>query len=132
MSLLPINSLSGSLPVLFIEARLQGPPEIIFSQMGISFDADKCNIALLMRTSGVLLVASVGSYMMYRVCARLLGRNFIWTILEQARFDLLARDEKYLLNSRMSYVVTDEYNSCCSVELADDERNDWDSRNLST
>uniref|UniRef100_A0A0R3S4Q5 Uncharacterized protein n=1 Tax=Elaeophora elaphi TaxID=1147741 RepID=A0A0R3S4Q5_9BILA len=47
MSLLPMRSLSGSLPVLFIEARLQGPPEIIFSQMGISFDADKCNIALL-------------------------------------------------------------------------------------
>lgn len=56
--------------------------------------------SILVRTSGILLFASVGSYMMYRVCARLLGRDFIWTILEQARFDMLARDE-YLLNSRM-------------------------------
>nr|CDP98454.1 Bm10514 [Brugia malayi] len=47
MSLLPMKSLSVSLPVLFIEARLQGPPDIVFSQMGISFDADKCNVALL-------------------------------------------------------------------------------------
>ncbi|CAG9540668.1 unnamed protein product [Cercopithifilaria johnstoni] len=132
MSLLPMKSLSASLPVLFIEARLQGPPEIIFSQMGISFDADKCNVALLMRTSGVLLVASVGSYMMYRVCSRLLGRNFIWTILEQACFDLLARDEKYLLNSKMSYIASDEYDNYCSVELTDDEESDCDSHNPST
>uniref|UniRef100_A0A1I7VXE8 Pecanex-like protein n=1 Tax=Loa loa TaxID=7209 RepID=A0A1I7VXE8_LOALO len=132
MSLLPMKSLSGSLPVLFIEARLQGPPEIVFSQMGISFDTDKCNIALLMRTSGVLLVASVGSYMMYRVCARLLGRNFIWTILEQARFDLLARDETYLLNPRMSYLTSNEYDSCCSGELTSDEQSICDSHIFTT
>uniref|UniRef100_A0A915Q5T3 Uncharacterized protein n=1 Tax=Setaria digitata TaxID=48799 RepID=A0A915Q5T3_9BILA len=125
MSLLPMRSLSDSLPVLFIEARLQGPPEIVFSQMGISFDTDKCNVALLVRTSGVLLVASVGSYMMYRVCTRLLGKNFIWTILEQARFDLLPRNEAYLLNPKMSYVTNNDYeNNCCSEELANDKESD--------
>ncbi|VDO23155.1 unnamed protein product [Brugia timori] len=46
-----MKSLSVSLPVLFIEARLQGPPDIVFSQMGISFDADKCNVALLTNKS---------------------------------------------------------------------------------
>ncbi|VDK81573.1 unnamed protein product [Onchocerca ochengi] len=134
MSMLPMKNLSGSLPVLFIEARLQGPPEIVLSQMGISIDASDYNIALLIRTSGVLLVASVGSYMMYRVCTRLLGRNFIWTILEQARFDLLSRDETYLLSSRMSYVVNNEYDSCYLKELTDDEdeKTDCDSRILST
>uniref|UniRef100_A0A0R3S6P5 Bm4553 n=1 Tax=Elaeophora elaphi TaxID=1147741 RepID=A0A0R3S6P5_9BILA len=70
--------------------------------------------------------------MMYRVCARLLGRDFIWTILEQARFDLLARDEKYLLNSRMSYVTNDEYDSRCSAELADDDGSGCGNYNLST
>ncbi|VDK81925.1 unnamed protein product [Litomosoides sigmodontis] len=131
MSLSPMKSLSDSLPVLFVEARLQGPPEVVFSQMGISFDADNCNFAVLMRTSGVLLVASVGSYMMYRVCARLLGRNFIWTILEQARFELLACDEKYLLNSRTSYRANNENDSCrCSTELTN-KRNDCDSHTLS-
>uniref|UniRef100_A0AAF5PTE9 Uncharacterized protein n=2 Tax=Wuchereria bancrofti TaxID=6293 RepID=A0AAF5PTE9_WUCBA len=127
MSLLPMKSLSVSLPVLFIEARVQGPPDIVFSQMGISFDADKCNVALLMRTSGVLLVASVGSYMMYRVCARFLGENFVWTILEQARFDLLTRNETYLLKPRMSYIASDEYDSCCLADLTDDEQNSCNS-----
>ncbi|VDO63091.1 unnamed protein product [Onchocerca flexuosa] len=47
MSLLPMKNLSGSFPVLFIEARLQGPPEIVLSQMGISIDASDYNIALL-------------------------------------------------------------------------------------
>lgn len=54
MSLLPMKGLSGSLPVLFIEARLQGPPEIVFSQMGISFDADNCNVALLSKLFALL------------------------------------------------------------------------------
>ncbi|VDM20433.1 unnamed protein product [Wuchereria bancrofti] len=50
------------------------------------------------------MVASVGSYMMYRVCARFLGENFVWTILEQARFDLLTRNETYLLKPRMGHL----------------------------
>lgn len=47
MSLLPLKSLSGTLPVIFVEARVHGPPEIVFSQLGISIDADQCNIAIL-------------------------------------------------------------------------------------
>ncbi|VDN07419.1 unnamed protein product [Thelazia callipaeda] len=47
MSLLPVKSLSGSLPELFIEARLQGSLEIESSHMGISFDSDQYHIALL-------------------------------------------------------------------------------------
>ncbi|VDM20432.1 unnamed protein product [Wuchereria bancrofti] len=34
-----------------MNARVQGPPDIVFSQMGISFDADKCNVALLRMNS---------------------------------------------------------------------------------
>nr|CDP98457.1 Bm4553, isoform c [Brugia malayi] len=41
---------------------------------------------------------------MYRVCARFLGKNFVWTILEQARFDLLTRNETYLLKPRMDHL----------------------------
>uniref|UniRef100_A0A0R3QMI2 EXS domain-containing protein n=2 Tax=Brugia TaxID=6278 RepID=A0A0R3QMI2_9BILA len=98
------------------------------------------------------LVASVGSYMMYRVCARFLGKNFVWTILEQARFDLLTRNETYLLKPRMpktnlknisvgfyliffffqSYIASDEYDSCCSADLTDDEQNSCDSHVFAT
>ncbi|KAM3716696.1 Protein unc-80 [Dirofilaria immitis] len=86
----------------------------------------------MVRTSGVLLVASVSSYVIYRVCTRFLGRNFIWTILEQARFDMLARNETYLLNSRMSCVVNDKYDSCCLAELIDDKENDCSNHTLAT
>nr|CDP98460.1 Bm4553, isoform f [Brugia malayi] len=69
---------------------------------------------------------------MYRVCARFLGKNFVWTILEQARFDLLTRNETYLLKPRMSYIASDEYDSCCSADLTDDEQNSCDSHVFAT
>ncbi|KAK6108856.1 hypothetical protein QQG55_33670 [Brugia pahangi] len=69
---------------------------------------------------------------MYRVCSRFLGKNFVWTILEQARFDLLTRNETYLLKPRMSYIASDEYDSCCSADLTDDEQNSCDSHGFAT
>ncbi|VDN17011.1 unnamed protein product [Gongylonema pulchrum] len=59
MSLLSVKSLSGTLPVIFIEARLQGPPEIILSQLGISFRADRCSIAVLSKILKVAVKLSI-------------------------------------------------------------------------
>ncbi|KAI1715026.1 hypothetical protein DdX_08303 [Ditylenchus destructor] len=50
------------------------------------------------RTSGVLLMAGVGSYCAYRICKRFLGKDFVWTILDSAKCDLLARADSRLLH----------------------------------
>ncbi|PIO72746.1 hypothetical protein TELCIR_05311, partial [Teladorsagia circumcincta] len=49
------------------------------------------------RASGVLFVAGVGSYCAYRICTKYLGKRFVWTLLESARFDNLASADRRLL-----------------------------------
>uniref|UniRef100_A0A0M3HYZ5 SAM-dependent methyltransferase n=1 Tax=Ascaris lumbricoides TaxID=6252 RepID=A0A0M3HYZ5_ASCLU len=46
MSLTSIRSISDQLPVIFIEARMQGNPNTVLAQLGFSLDADQCNVAL--------------------------------------------------------------------------------------
>ncbi|VDM47599.1 unnamed protein product [Toxocara canis] len=46
MSLIPIRSFSDQLPVIFVEARMQGNPNAVLAQLGLSLDADECNVAL--------------------------------------------------------------------------------------
>ncbi|KAI6207291.1 hypothetical protein M3Y99_01851300 [Aphelenchoides fujianensis] len=41
------------------------------------------------RTSGVILVAGVGSYCAYRIFARYVGKEFVWTMLDAARLGSL-------------------------------------------
>lgn len=117
MSLVPVRSFSGSLPVVFIEARLDGPPRVAFAQLGLSLDVEQCNLGILTRTSGVLLVASVGSYMVYRICTRFLGRSFLWAIFDRANMCSLAHNETRLLRADAGHVHDDSDES----ELADDE-----------
>uniref|UniRef100_A0A0M3HYZ4 Pecanex-like protein n=1 Tax=Ascaris lumbricoides TaxID=6252 RepID=A0A0M3HYZ4_ASCLU len=74
------------------------------------------------RTSGVLLVAGVGSYIVYRMFVRLLGRNFIWTLVDQTRVDTLNRSDIRLLHP--ASIAHDSDMDIYSTVLADDERSD--------
>lgn len=49
----------------------------------------------------------VGSYVIYRMFVRLLGRNFLWRIIDQVRLDLLnlSRQELYLLHSTQVFFI---------------------------
>ncbi|VDK18078.1 unnamed protein product [Anisakis simplex] len=73
--------------------------------------------SLKARTSGVLLVAGVGSYMVYRMFVRFLGQNFMWTLVNQTRVDTLNRSDIRLLHPA-NVLRTSE---CCSSMFADDE-----------
>ena len=50
------------------------------------------------RTSGIVLIAGVGSYCAYRICARFLGKEFVWTMLDAARPDRLRLADSRLLH----------------------------------
>ncbi|VDM50418.1 unnamed protein product [Toxocara canis] len=75
------------------------------------------------RTSGVLLVVGVGSYMVYRMFVRLLGRNFMWTLVDQARVDTLSRSDVRLLHPAR-IVHGSDIEDFCSPVFADDEYSD--------
>ncbi|CAB3398817.1 unnamed protein product [Caenorhabditis bovis] len=51
------------------------------------------------RTSGVLLVAGVGSFFAYRVVSNLLGNRFVWECLEARNLDQLPTADRRLLYS---------------------------------
>ncbi|EGT32074.1 hypothetical protein CAEBREN_12735 [Caenorhabditis brenneri] len=51
------------------------------------------------RTSGVLLVAGVGSFFAYRVASNLLGNRFVWECLEARHIDQLPTADRRLLYS---------------------------------
>lgn len=98
MSLLPLNTLSEA-GCLFIEARLLGAPGNIISQIGLTVDAPNTSIAVFSRTSGVLLVAGVGSFFAYRVASNLLGNRFVWECLDARHIDQLPTADRRLLYS---------------------------------
>ncbi|EFO87771.1 hypothetical protein CRE_05665 [Caenorhabditis remanei] len=98
MSLLPLNTLSEA-GCLFIEARLLGGPGNIVSQIGLTVDAPNTSIAVFSRTSGVLLVAGVGSFFAYRVASNLLGNRFVWECLDARHIDQLPTADRRLLYS---------------------------------
>ncbi|CAI2355270.1 unnamed protein product [Caenorhabditis sp. 36 PRJEB53466] len=98
MSLLPLNTLSEA-GCLFIEARLLGGAGSIVSQVGLTVDAPNTSIAVFSRTSGVLLVAGVGSFFAYRVASNLLGNRFVWECLEARRIDQMPSADRRLLFS---------------------------------
>lgn len=98
MSLLPLNTLSEA-GCLFIEARLLGGPGNIISQIGLTVDAPNTSIAVFSRTSGVLLVAGVGSFFAYRVASNLLGNRFVWECLDARHIDQLPTADRRLLYS---------------------------------
>ncbi|CAD5231206.1 unnamed protein product [Bursaphelenchus xylophilus] len=50
------------------------------------------------RTSGIVLVASVGSYCAYRICSKYLGDGFVWTLLDSTRLDRIPRADSRLLH----------------------------------
>uniref|UniRef100_A0A1I7UQH4 Transmembrane protein n=1 Tax=Caenorhabditis tropicalis TaxID=1561998 RepID=A0A1I7UQH4_9PELO len=51
------------------------------------------------RTSGVLLVAGVGSFFAYRVASNLLGNRFVWECLDARHIDQLPTADRRLLYS---------------------------------
>ncbi|XGW05933.1 hypothetical protein V3C99_016358 [Haemonchus contortus] len=110
MALLPVSSFPGC---VFIEARMLGQPAAIVSQIGLSIDAPECSVAVFSRASGVLFVAGVGSYCAYRICTKYLGKRFVWTLLESARFDNPATADRRLLYA-------------CGLPLSDDEDGEYD------
>uniref|UniRef100_A0A915B431 RUN domain-containing protein n=1 Tax=Parascaris univalens TaxID=6257 RepID=A0A915B431_PARUN len=120
MSLTSIRSISDQLPVIFIEARMQGNPNTVLAQLGFSLDADQCNVAVFTRTSGVLLVAGVGSYIVYRMFVRFLGRDFMWMLVGQTRIDTLNRSDIRLLHP--ANIAHGSDMDIYSTVLADDER----------
>ncbi|XGW05929.1 hypothetical protein V3C99_016358 [Haemonchus contortus] len=70
-------------------------------------------IVIPARASGVLFVAGVGSYCAYRICTKYLGKRFVWTLLESARFDNPATADRRLLYA-------------CGLPLSDDEDGEYD------
>lgn len=116
MSLLPLNTLSEA-GCLFIEARLLGGPGNIVSQIGLTVDAPNTSIAVFSRTSGVLLVAGVGSFFAYRVASNLLGNRFVWECLDARHIDQLPTADRRLLYS---------FNEAEEEEETEDAENDVD------
>lgn len=128
MEIVPIQGIYGTIPAVFMEARMHGQPDaVLVAHLGLSLDSDCCSVAVFARTSGVLFVAGVGSYVAYRMFARLLGRNFIWTIVDHARVDLLSRADVRLLHP-LSVNRTSSDDLYSSV-FADDEYSDSHSEN---
>jgi hypothetical protein len=52
----------------------------------------------LARTSGIVLIAGVGSYCAYRICSKYLGKEFVWTLIDATRLDRLSRADSRLLH----------------------------------
>ncbi|CAJ0588042.1 unnamed protein product [Cylicocyclus nassatus] len=94
MALLPVHSFPSA---VFFEARMLGQPATVVSQVGLSIDAPECSVAVFSRASGVLLVAGVGSYCVYRICTKYLGTRFVWMLLDSARLDNIATADRRLL-----------------------------------
>uniref|UniRef100_A0A914X8N8 Uncharacterized protein n=1 Tax=Plectus sambesii TaxID=2011161 RepID=A0A914X8N8_9BILA len=76
------------------------------------------------RTSGVLFVVGVGSYLAYRLCVRLFGKDFFWVLVHQTQDDLLSKSKEDQLHQstpakglRQRHSMDDIYSSV----LADDE-----------
>ncbi|CAP30552.4 LOW QUALITY PROTEIN: Protein CBG11409 [Caenorhabditis briggsae] len=70
------------------------------------------------RTSGVLLVAGVGSFFAYRVASNLLGNRFVWECLDARHIDQLPTADRRLL---YSFNEADE-----DEEDAEDQENEVD------
>ncbi|CAI5452690.1 unnamed protein product [Caenorhabditis angaria] len=98
MSLLPLNTLSEA-GCLFIEARVLGNPGHVISQIGLTMDAPNTSIAVFSRTSGVLLVAGVGSFFAYRVATNFLHNRIFWECMETRHFDRIPTADRRLLYS---------------------------------
>uniref|UniRef100_A0A1I7XJ86 Acyltransferase n=1 Tax=Heterorhabditis bacteriophora TaxID=37862 RepID=A0A1I7XJ86_HETBA len=61
-------------------------------------------ILILARTSGVLLVAGVGSYCAYRICTKFLGRRFVWMLLDNSKYNAIpTADRRLLYSSGLSF-----------------------------
>ncbi|CAI4223454.1 unnamed protein product [Auanema sp. JU1783] len=116
MSLLPINTFPG---MIFLEARMLAQSSAVISQVGLSIEAPECSVALFSRTSGVLLVAGVGSYCAYRICTNFLGRRFVWMLLESSRTDSIPTADRRLL-----YDCNIPYDGSLRIEEIDDDNDD--------
>jgi len=122
MALIPSSVFSGTLPVLFLEARVTGEARQFITQMGFSIEADQCSIGMLTRTSGVLLIAGFGSYCAYRIANRYLGNGIVWTIFDPAHCDLLARSDSRLLNPIPCCSNEDDKRTIVSIDEFDDDK----------
>ncbi|KAI6190666.1 hypothetical protein M3Y97_00143300 [Aphelenchoides bicaudatus] len=122
MSLTPANLFnvgSTTIPTLFLEARVHGgPADEIISQLGLSLNSNQVDVALFTRTSGIVLIAGVGSYCAYRVCAKYLGKEFVWTLIDATRLDRLSRADSRLLHPAAEGYLTSRQSSTFYEERA--------------
>ncbi|KAK0413294.1 hypothetical protein QR680_006718 [Steinernema hermaphroditum] len=104
-TLFPVPSTGAVIPALFLEARmLQEHGCDAVAQMGVSMTADQCNLAVMTRTSGTLLVFGVGGYCVYRMWVRLFGKNLICTLFDSTNLGRVPRADVRFLSRGSSPV----------------------------
>ncbi|KAI6189124.1 hypothetical protein M3Y98_00428700 [Aphelenchoides besseyi] len=84
-----------------------------------SFIGFSTKLYLSARTSGVILVAGFGSYCAYRICAKYLGKEFVWTMLDAARLGSLSVCQA---DSRLLHPAGEGYLTARLTASLDEER----------
>uniref|UniRef100_A0A0N4Z4Q4 LNS2 domain-containing protein n=1 Tax=Parastrongyloides trichosuri TaxID=131310 RepID=A0A0N4Z4Q4_PARTI len=80
--LIPSMSTCSNVPVIFLEARIHGSAKDLVSQLGITMNTNQCDVSIMTKTSGILIIAGVSSYCAYKLCGKFFGRRFVWTLLD--------------------------------------------------
>jgi len=70
------------------------------------------------RTSGIVLIAGVGSYCAYRICSKYLGKEFVWTLMDVARLDRLSKADTRLLHPAAEGFLTSRQSTTFYEERA--------------
>jgi hypothetical protein len=52
-----------------------------------------------------VLVAGVGSYCAYRICAKYLGKEFVWTLMDAVRLDRISHADSRLLHPAAEVIL---------------------------
>uniref|UniRef100_A0A0K0FPJ2 Protein MGA2 n=1 Tax=Strongyloides venezuelensis TaxID=75913 RepID=A0A0K0FPJ2_STRVS len=127
-SLIPAFSSYTNVPVFFIGAKINGTGNELISQIGISMNTSKCEVSLMTKTSGVLIVAGVSSYCVYKLCGKFLGKRLIWTLLDSKPLNITSQSKLFPLSSVSSNLFNineDVYNSIIT-SLESDKESDED------
>uniref|UniRef100_A0AC35TLB2 Protein kinase domain-containing protein n=1 Tax=Rhabditophanes sp. KR3021 TaxID=114890 RepID=A0AC35TLB2_9BILA len=106
-------------PMLFLEARIHGSAKELVSQMGISMNTTQCDVGLMTRTSGVFIIAGVSSYCAYKLCGKLLGRRFVWRLLDSHPLNVTPQTTFISSNSTLFEAPDQLY---CQLLSSDNEK----------
>ncbi|KAI6215798.1 hypothetical protein M3Y94_00427400 [Aphelenchoides besseyi] len=108
------NSISSLFTYYFRTVFTRSVASIQWSFIGLS-----TKLYLSARTSGVILVAGFGSYCAYRICAKYLGKEFVWTMLDAARLGSLSVCQA---DSRLLHPAGEGYLTARLTASLDEER----------